>query len=111
MSKSLAKLGLDAADFAASIDAGISLRAFPQAVAALSHVDFLDKLKAISHPVVLVNGSLDTDMVRQEAAFAAAAQQGSVARFGDCPHGVSIVRHREFAALLNRFMATFAVLR
>ena len=105
MGQSLAKLGLDAADFAASIDAGISLRAFPQAVAALSHVDFLGKLRAINQPVVLVNGSLDTDMVRQEAAFVAAAQQGSVVRFDDCPHGVSIVRHSEFAMLLNQFVA------
>jgi pimeloyl-ACP methyl ester carboxylesterase len=105
MGQSLAKLGLDAADFAASIDAGISLRAFPQAVAALSHVDFLGKLRAINQPVVLVNGSLDTDMVRQEAAFVTAAQQGSVVRFDDCPHWVSIVRHSEFAMLLNQFVA------
>ena len=105
MRKALTKLGLPYADFEASIKAGISLHAFPDAVAALRHVDFLGKLRAITQPLILVNGGLDSDMVRQEPAFAAAAQHGSVRRFEDCPHGVSIVRHREFAALLNAFVA------
>ena len=105
MPKALAKLGLSYADFATSIAAGISMRAFPDAVAALAHVDFLSRLRAIKQPLVLVNGALDTDMIKQEPAFAAAAQHGTVQRFENCPHGVSIVRYKEFAALLNAFVA------
>ncbi|MGX4641475.1 alpha/beta fold hydrolase [Massilia sp. SYSU DXS3249] len=99
----LRELGLKEEDVAATMAAGISLRAFPQAVAALRGVDFRGKLAQISQPTVFINGDLDTNHVRGEARYVAAAQDAEVHRFAGCEHGVSLRRSPEYAALLNGF--------
>jgi len=99
----LRELGMNDADIAATVAAGISLKVFPQAVAALRGVDFRSMLAAISQPTLFINGDLDTDHVRGEARYVAAAQRGSIARLPGCEHGVSLRRSGDYAALLNGF--------
>ena len=96
----LADAGVLAEDAQAIIAAGLSAGVFEQAVAALRGVDFKAKLAAIEQPVLLLNGDQDKVMVRQEAAFLAVARKGAVQRW-NCGHGVSLLRSREFAALLE----------
>ena len=96
----LAKAGVLPEDAEAMIHAGFSLRVFAQAVEALRPIDHIARLAAIPVPVLLVNGDQDTVMIRHEPDYLAAARQGSVRRF-DCEHGVSMLRHAEFAGLLN----------
>ncbi|RZA33029.1 MAG: alpha/beta hydrolase [Lysobacteraceae bacterium] len=99
----LREFGMNDLDADAAVAAGISLKVFPQAVAALRGVDFRSKLAAITQPTLFINGDDDTDHVRGEARYVAAAQQGSVARLPDCEHGVSLRRSADYAELLNGF--------
>ena len=103
----LAQAGVAAEDTEAIIGAGLSARVFEQAVAALRGVDYRAKLAAIEQPVLLLNGDADRVMIRQEAAFLAVARQGAVQRW-NCGHGVSLLRSREFAALLEAAVARVA---
>ena len=95
------------ADIDAIVQAGLSARVFAQAVQALRGVDYRARLAAITQPVCLLNGDQDKVMIRQEASFLAAAQRGSLQRW-DCGHGVSLLRSREFAALLTAAAARAA---
>lgn len=99
----LREFGMNDADADATMAAGISMKVFPQAVAALRGVDFRSKLAAITQPTLFINGDLDTDHVRGEARYVAAARQGSVVRLPDCEHGVSLRRSADYADLLNGF--------
>ena len=99
------KIGLSEQDARAMIDAGMSLKVFPQAVRALRNIDFRAKLAAITQPVLIVNGSKDTANIREEASFMAVARNASSFRFQDCEHGVTLWRYREFAELVNGFVA------
>lgn len=100
----LTDAGVAAEDAEAIIAAGLSASVFEQAVVALRGVDFKARLAAIEQPVLLLNGDQDKVMIRQEAVFLAAARQGRVQRW-NCQHGVSLLRSREFAALLDAAMA------
>lgn len=108
MAKDLRKMGLDDADIAATIGAGLNHRVFPQAVAALRGVDFRSRLAAVEQPVLVLNGSKDRIFVDQEAGFLAVAQRASSHRFEGCEHGVSLRRSSEFAALVDGFAAQFS---
>ncbi len=99
----LRECGMGEADVGATMAAGISLRAFPQAVGALRGVDFRAKLAQIAQPTMFINGDLDTNHVRGEARYVAAAQDTSVHRFAGADHGVSLRRPAEYAQLLNAF--------
>lgn len=94
--------GVAAEDIEALVHSGLSMRVFPEAVAALTGVDHRAKLAAISQPVLLINGDRDHVMLQQEADFIATARHGQHRRF-DCEHGVSLLRGAGFAALLNDF--------
>lgn len=98
----LVKLGMGEPDVQAVVDAGMSLGAFEQVVLALLGIDFRQMLAGIEQPVMIVNGSRDKPMVRQEAGFLAAGQQISGRRI-DCEHGASMLRSAEFAGLVNDF--------
>lgn len=99
----LRECGMGEEDIASTMAAGISLRVFPQAVAALRGVDFRARLARITQPTMFINGDDDTNHVRGEARYVAAAQQASVHRFAECDHGVSLRRSPEYAELLNDF--------
>lgn len=99
----LRKFGMSEEDVASTMEAGISLKAFPQAVAALRGVDFRSKLAAITQPTMFINGDRDTNHVRGEANYVAAAKQATVHRFAGCEHGVSLFRSPQYAELLNSF--------
>ena len=103
----LTDAGVAAEDAEAIIKAGLSARVFEQAVAALRGVDFKAMLAAIEQPVLLLNGDQDQVMIRQEAAFLAVARKGAVQRW-NCEHGVSLLRSREFAVLLEAAAARVA---
>jgi pimeloyl-ACP methyl ester carboxylesterase len=85
------------------IDSGMSIVAFGQAVKALRGVDFRAQLARIEQPVLIVNGDRDMPNVRGEPSFVAAARNASTHRFAECGHGVSLLRPREFADLINAF--------
>ena len=89
-------------DIDALLASGLSMRAFPDAVSALTGVDYRAKLAAVSQPVVLVNGDQDHVMLQQEADFIATARRGQHRRF-DCEHGVSLLCSAQFAGLINEF--------
>jgi len=99
------KFGLPEADARAMIDAGMSISVFPQAVRALRNIDFRAKLAAVTQPVLIVNGSLDKVNVREEPGFLAAAKNATRYRFENCEHGVSLWHYREFAEMVNKFVA------
>ncbi len=99
------KFNLNAADARAIIDAGMSLKVFAQAVSALRGVSFRPKLAAITQPTLIMNGDQDKPNIKGEASFLAVAQNASSHRFVDCPHGVSLMRPREFAHQVNAFAA------
>jgi pimeloyl-ACP methyl ester carboxylesterase len=103
--KALAKLGVAEPDRRRIVDAGVGLRAVPLAGRGLIGVDFRAMLAAVRAPVLIVNGDLDQRAVAQEASFLAVAAQGSSHRFEQTPHGVSMLRSAEFAALVNGFTA------
>lgn len=95
--------GMDDADVAATIDAGISLKAFVQAVRALHGVDFKAMVAAIEQPILFINGDLDRNHVRGEARYVAAARRARIQRFAGCEHGVSLHRSAGFADAVNAF--------
>ena len=99
----LRECGMQELDVTATMEAGISLRAFPDAVAALRGFDFRGRLARITQPTMFINGDLDTNHVRGEARYVAAAREASVHRFAGCEHGVSLRRSADYAALLNDF--------
>lgn len=99
----LRKFGIDEADVQAIAQAGVRLRGFVEAVAALRGVDFRSKLAAVAQPVLLINGTQDHGMVAQEASFLAVAQHGKAQRL-DCAHGASLLKSSEFAHALNAFL-------
>ena len=103
--KALAKLGVEEPDRRRIVAAGVGIRAVPLAARGLLGVDFRARLAAVTAPVLIVNGALDTRAVAQEASFLAVAAQGSSHRFEQTPHGVSMLRSAEFAALVNGFAA------
>lgn len=103
MPATLRGCGMDEADVAATIGAGISVKVFPQAVRALHGVDFKAMLAAIAQPTLFINGDLDRNHVRGEARYVAAARQASVQRFAACEHGVSLHRAADYAAAVNAF--------
>ncbi|WP_422012846.1 alpha/beta fold hydrolase [Roseateles sp.] len=91
-------------DADAVLAGGMGFRVFEDCVRALWGVDHLARLQAIRQPVWLLNGDQDRVMLRQEPRFLAAGPHVRGQRF-DCGHGVSLVRSREFAALVNRVAA------
>lgn len=97
------EFGMSEADARATLDAGVSMSVFPQAVKALHGFDFRGRLANITQPTVFVNGDLDRFHVRSEAAYVAAAQDAEVHRFADCEHGVSLRRSEAFAGLVDGF--------
>lgn len=102
--KLVSNFKLAQADADVIAEAGMSLKVFPQAVAALRNVDFRSRLAAVEQPVLILNGDFDHGHVRQEASFLAAARAASVERF-PCGHGVTLLRPAECAAAINRFAA------
>ena len=98
----LVRRGMSEPDVQAIIDAGLSLSVFEQVVHALRGIDFRKKLADIEQPVLIVNGSRDKPMIRQEPSFLAVARRGASHRI-DCEHGVSMLRSAEFAGLVNDF--------
>jgi pimeloyl-ACP methyl ester carboxylesterase len=101
--KELLKNGQAPEDVQAMIDAGIRMPAFDEAVDALANVDFLALLRAVKCPVLVVNGSRDSDAMRGHAAFLAAATRGRDVCFDGAKHGVSLLRAAGFAAMLETF--------
>jgi pimeloyl-ACP methyl ester carboxylesterase len=97
----LRELGLEEDDVRTTMDAGVSLSVFPQAVKGLHGFDFKSSLAAIEQPTVFINGDKDLFHVRGEAAYVAAARDATVHRFADCDHGVSLRRSAEYAALVD----------
>jgi len=101
--KALSRFGVAARDQKAMLDAGITLSAVEPAVDALMGQDFLPRLQRTPQPILFVNGDGDTDRVAAEPIFLAAAPNASSQLFRDTGHGVSMLRPKEFAVLLNRF--------
>lgn len=99
----LRDLGLNEDDMRATMNAGVSLSVFPQAVKELRHFDFKSALAAIEQPTLFVNGDKDSFHVRGETAYVAAARDATVHRFADCDHGVSLRRADGYAELVERF--------
>ncbi|MBD8530517.1 MULTISPECIES: alpha/beta fold hydrolase [unclassified Massilia] len=103
MPATLREFGMSDEDADNTLAAGMSLKVFPQAVAALRGVDFRSKLAQIAQPTMFINGDADKNHVRGEAHYVAAARQATVHRFAGAEHGVSLRRSREYAALVNAF--------
>jgi pimeloyl-ACP methyl ester carboxylesterase len=97
----LREFGLEEDDVKATLDAGVSLAVFPQAVKGLRGFDFKSQLAAIEQPTVFVNGDKDLFHVRGEAAYVAAARDATVHRFADCDHGASLRRSAEYAEVVD----------
>jgi pimeloyl-ACP methyl ester carboxylesterase len=101
--KALSRFGVSARDQQAILASGVTLSAVEPAVDALMGQDFLPRLRRTPQPILFVNGDGDTDRVAAEPIFLAAAPNASSELFRDTGHGVSMLRPKEFAALLNRF--------
>lgn len=101
--KSLHKFGLAERDITIIMEAGMNPGVFPQAVEAIRDIDFRARVAAMTQPVLFVNGGNDKIFVRQEDAFVAAARSATRFRFDQTDHGVSLLRAREFADLVNAF--------
>lgn len=95
--------GMEPADVKATMDAGMSLAVFPQALKELHNVGFRKKMAAITQPILFVNGDRDTFHTSGEKTYGAAAQHATFHRFADCEHGVSLRRSAEFAGLVRQF--------
>jgi len=100
----LKEFGMNETDAAATLAAGVHMSAFPQAVNALCGVDFRTKLAAIAQPVLFINGDLDTNHIRGESAYTAAARDARIERFAGCEHGVSMRRSGDYARLVAQFV-------
>jgi pimeloyl-ACP methyl ester carboxylesterase len=92
-------------DVDAMVDAGLSIKVFPQAVDALRNIDFRSKLAAVKQPVLILNGDKDRGHIRQEPSFVAVGQHVTTHRFVNCGHGVTVLRAAECATLINAFSA------
>jgi pimeloyl-ACP methyl ester carboxylesterase len=103
--KLVSQVGMRQDDADAMLSAGMSLRAFPQAVRAIRDIDFRAKLAAVEQPVLILNGTKDHGHMRHEPRFVAVARDATVHHFPDCEHGVTIRRPAECAALINDFAA------
>lgn len=103
--KSLRDFGIEEPDILAIMDAGMNPAVFSDAVAALQGVDFRAMVAATTQPILFVNGGNDAIFVRQEDDFVRHAQAPQRYRFDDTNHGVSLIRSKEFAGLVNRFSA------
>lgn len=101
--KALAHFGVSATDQRAIVNAGVTLGAVEPAVDALLGKDFLAIVRGIPQPILFVNGDGDTGRIEEEPRFLAAARHGSSYRFRATGHGVSMLRPKEFAGLLDRF--------
>lgn len=99
----LSRFGVSARDQRAILARGVTLTAVEPAVDALMGKDFLPLLRRTPQPILFVNGDGDTKRVAAEPIFLAAAPDASSALFRDTGHGVSMLRPKEFAALLDRF--------
>jgi len=97
------EFGLAPADVQATMNSGMSLAVFPQAMEALYKIDFRSMVSAIPQPILFVNGEKDTFHVSGEASYAGSAQHATTYRFPDCDHGVSLRRSAEFAELIRQF--------
>lgn len=96
-------LQMQSQDAKAMADAGMSLKVFAQAVAALKNIDFRAKIGRLSIPIQFINGTLDRGHMRQEPSFLAAAKQASAAHIQGCKHGVTVRRPSESAHIINSF--------
>ncbi|WP_306391957.1 alpha/beta fold hydrolase [Telluria beijingensis] len=103
MPATLRDCGMNEADVAATMEAGVSLKVFAQAVRALHGVDFKSMLAAIAQPTLFINGDQDRNHVRGEARYVAAARQARVLRFAGSEHGVSLRRAADYAAAVDDF--------
>jgi pimeloyl-ACP methyl ester carboxylesterase len=101
--KAFGKLGILEADARALLAAKVNIRAFPDCVRALAHVDFAAMVAAIPQPALFINGSKDGVMIRQHERFVAAARQPRSFIFDGVEHGVSLRRARAFAGLVDQF--------
>jgi pimeloyl-ACP methyl ester carboxylesterase len=103
--KATAKFGLSEQDGRAVVAAGGSLRAIPGTIRNLMNIDFRSRLAAIEQPVLIVNGAFDTNAIKQEDSFVAAAKHATRYRFENTGHGVSMLKSPQFAELVNAFAA------
>ena len=103
--KALGMFGVSATDAPAIVAAGVNLNAVAPAMRAILGMDFRGRLAAVDAPVLIINGSLDTNAVAGEASYIAAAKHATSVRFENCEHGVSMRRPAEFAAAVNTFAA------
>ncbi len=101
--RALDRFGVAGADAQAIVAAGVNFGAIAPAGRSLAGVDFRARLAAVDVPVLIINGSLDSNAMAQEASFLAAARQGTSLHFENCEHGVSMRRPAEFAAAMNAF--------
>ena len=101
--KGMPKFGVAPKDADAILAAGANMHVVPEAVRALMGVDFEPKLAAITQPVLIVNGTLDTRSMAGEPEFLAVAQHGSNYHFDNVEHGVSMRRPAELAKVVNGF--------
>ena len=99
----LVRMGMSEPDVRAIVDAGMHLGMFEKVIHALRGVDFRTMLVHIEQPVLIINGSRDKPMLKQEASFVAAGRRVSSLRIENCEHGVSMLRGAEFACVVNDF--------
>ena len=97
------KFGISAEDAKPMLAGGANMHVVPEAVRELMGVDFKSKLAAITQPVLIFNGTLDTRSIEGEPEFLAAAQHGSSHHFENTEHGVSMRKPAELAKLVNGF--------
>ena len=97
------KFGVSDEDAKPMLAAGANMHVVPEAVRALMGVDFKAKLAAIPQPVLIFNGTLDTNAMAGEPDFLAVAQHGSSFHFENTEHGISMRKPTELARLVNGF--------
>lgn len=103
--KTLVKMGIAEPDARALVDGGVSIDVFGDCVTALSGIDFPALVAASPVPKVFVNGGSDTQMLRHLARYQAAAPTAPHVVFPGARHGVSLIRAREFAAVIEEFVS------
>jgi pimeloyl-ACP methyl ester carboxylesterase len=101
--REMGKLGISEADARDLVEGGVNLAAFGDCVRALTGVNFPVMLSAAHVPVRLVNGGDDKQILRDRARFEAAVPRARHVIFPGAGHGVSLLRSREFADLLDEF--------
>ena len=90
----------------AILDGGLSVSAFPDAVAELRKVDFAAVLASFKPPLLLVNGSRDWQHVLGERRARKANPRAELRQLKGLGHGVSILRPALFAGILREFLGT-----